>query len=417
MNQSIKQGMPIAKALTIFIIFYPFFSSIITEKTGFTIWEHFDEAAVVALVIFLLIEKKGKISFSKFNKRIYMSLLAWMIVGFLPYFTRNVSVFVLFQGALLQLKNYFLFCLVYNISWNDKDLNQIIKGLKNVYIAIIALGIFFYFFPSFSIFHSDYMTSIFSHPGIFATLIVPVGIYAFVFYLNGKGNKYLFILALTFECLLLAGTTKNLVSIGFVCAIYLVHTRKSKKYVFICLAAIALITVAPQLYTLFRIEIVGYILSDTAAKRPRWMLWNNSFRIASDYFPIGSGFGTYGNSISSSVNHYSNIYILYGMNTRYGFEKENVLFLSDTYWPSVIGETGLIGTVIVIGLIAFMLRYGYISVKNNMKKNGNLISVIIYLSFIAICIESLFTASFFGIRSYMSIILLAIICSLAKKKG
>lgn len=415
MYKSVKQRMPIAKAIAIYIIFYPFFSSIITDKIGFTAWGHFDELAVAALVIFLLIEKKGKISFSKTNQKIYWSFLLWVIVGFLPYFTRKVSLSVLIQGAFLQLKNYIIFYLVYNIAWNDKDLNQIIRGLKNVYIVIIGLGVFFYFFPSFRIFHSDYMTSIFSHPGIFATLIVPVGIYAFVLYLNGKGNKYLFIMALTFGCLLLAGTIKNLVSIGFVCAIYLAYFKKSKKYIFLGLAAVALVAIAPQLYSLFEEEIVANILSDTAANRPRWMLWNTGFRIASDYFPIGSGFGTFGNSISSSINHYSDIYILYGINTRYGFEKGNALFLSDTYWPSVIGETGLIGSVIVIGLVALMLHSGYISVKNNMKQNSNLISVIIYLSFIAICIESLFTASFFGIRSYVSIILLAIICSFTKE--
>lgn len=80
----------------------------------------------------------------------------------------------------------------------------------------------------------------------------------------------------------------------------------------------------------------------------RVVLYLRSFDVLSDYFPLGSGFGTYASYASSK--YYSQLYYRYGMNSVYGLEPDPQYgnFVADTYYPSIIGEFGLPGCLLLI---------------------------------------------------------------------
>lgn len=275
------------------------------------------------------------------------------------------------------------------------------------------LGIVFYLIPSSRMFDTSDMSSIYNHPGVFATLIIPVGIFAFVMYIE-KGNKTnLIVLAVVFICLILAGTIKNIVSITAVCGLYLCYTRKRRKYLFIVIAVVGIIIVFPQLYSLFSVEVIGNILAENAINRPRWMLWQTGFAIMKDFFPIGSGFGTFATSVSFSGNYYSDIYEIYGISNRYGFTREDPCFLQDTYWPAVIGETGITGTICAVLCIYILLKKTFNYIKKDHTESRPF-GIVIFLIFAALTVESLFTSTMFGIRSYLGICLLGIYCSIRR---
>lgn len=82
------------------------------------------------------------------------------------------------------------------------------------------------------------------------------------------------------------------------------------------------------------------------------------FNIASDYFPFGSGMGTFG-SLASIIGGYSNLHIEYGVSKIGANEPQDVAkghhTLLDTYWPHIIAELGYIGTLIFLMIWFFPL--------------------------------------------------------------
>ncbi len=117
----------------------------------------------------------------------------------------------------------------------------------------------------------------------------------------------------------------------------------------------------------------------------RNMLYFNSFRVLIDYFPFGSGFGTY--ACSASSKYYSNLYYDYGMDKIIGMEPDGIYnFIADTYFPVMIGEFGLVGIVLMIWFIVFVWRH----IKNNHLLYGDMddyrIAIILLGAFV---IESL----------------------------
>lgn len=84
-------------------------------------------------------------------------------------------------------------------------------------------------------------------------------------------------------------------------------------------------------------------------KSSRMHLMRQSFNIAKNYFPIGSGFGTFGTE--ASRKYYSFIYYEYNMWNIWGLSPEEPRFIVDQFWFGIIGQFGVIGTVIIAMLI------------------------------------------------------------------
>ena len=82
---------------------------------------------------------------------------------------------------------------------------------------------------------------------------------------------------------------------------------------------------------------------------PRTTLMFVGFKILMDYFPLGSGFGTFASYLSGK--HYSNIYELYGISNVMGMTREKYNFISDVFWPYIYGQFGVFGLLIYVKMI------------------------------------------------------------------
>ena len=80
-------------------------------------------------------------------------------------------------------------------------------------------------------------------------------------------------------------------------------------------------------------------------------------KIMMDFFPLGSGFGTYGSYLSGE--YYSNLYAMYGMDRIWGMTKDHYPFISDVFWPCIYGQFGIFGLLIYVKLIfsAFIRQF------------------------------------------------------------
>lgn len=85
----------------------------------------------------------------------------------------------------------------------------------------------------------------------------------------------------------------------------------------------------------------------------RSLLTLTSLKILNDYFPIGTGFGTFA-SHGAAVN-YSPVYFKYGLNNYWELSDANPnAFFDDTFWPIIIGQSGIMGTLAYVWLLVKM---------------------------------------------------------------
>ncbi len=107
-------------------------------------------------------------------------------------------------------------------------------------------------------------------------------------------------------------------------------------------------------------QISFYFFGSTQA---RSVLLRYSLVTMADYFPWGSGFGTYGSDVA--VKNYSPLYVKYNFRRIYGLGNNHANFANDNYWPMIIGQMGLFGTIL-IGTVLFLLyRYFIKNVTRN----------------------------------------------------
>lgn len=99
-------------------------------------------------------------------------------------------------------------------------------------------------------------------------------------------------------------------------------------------------------------QIKTYLTNENA---PRYLLFKYSFITANEYFPLGSGFATFGSDMAAK--EYSELYYKYGFNALNGMSKEDTKFLNDNYWPMVIGQFGYIGCFFVLFILYNLFKY------------------------------------------------------------
>ena len=104
------------------------------------------------------------------------------------------------------------------------------------------------------------------------------------------------------------------------------------------------------------IILIGYdsfqmfFLNKSAA---RAILLKNSISIAASHHGIGLGYAMYGSSQAAAT--YSPIYYSLGFNSRFGMTSTKYSYLTDSFWPIILGEFGIIGLCL---FIAYLIKLG-----------------------------------------------------------
>lgn len=87
----------------------------------------------------------------------------------------------------------------------------------------------------------------------------------------------------------------------------------------------------------------------------RAMLTLASPYVAWDHFPTGSGFATFGSAFSAE-NSYSPVYGIYRMAGIWGLSPGYHQFVSDTYWPMILGQCGFFGFAALVAALVLFAR-------------------------------------------------------------
>lgn len=108
--------------------------------------------------------------------------------------------------------------------------------------------------------------------------------------------------------------------------------------------------------------------------------------IAADHFPFGTGWGTYGSTFSTEP--YSPVYGMYRMAGVWGLSPDFHDFVSDTFWPMILGQCGYIGLIAYIGMIIILMKKIF-TLKNEKEFLASSMLPMLYL-FISSSSESAF---------------------------
>lgn len=146
---------------------------------------------------------------------------------------------------------------------------------------------------------------------------------------------------------------------SIMCLLILLFTLRSKAIVFVLIYIMLSIYKKKNVTLNFRscmaFCVIGFwAVSGKISDYISWGIYNLrtglhivGFVIACDYFPLGSGLGTFGSNLSFLAK--SPLYSKYGLDhsQAMGDDVEGA-FISDTFWPYVYGQFGFIGLIIFL---------------------------------------------------------------------
>lgn len=124
---------------------------------------------------------------------------------------------------------------------------------------------------------------------------------------------------------------------------------------------------------------------------PRMMFILYGIRTANTYFPIGSGFATYGTEMAA--RYYSNLYRSYGWSNLWTLG-ENGQFLNDAFFAGILGQFGWIGFVLYLGCV--YLLYKSINTKA-LEKEERVLSLATVITLAVVMISSGAAKSIMGV--------------------
>lgn len=353
-----------AKVKNCFFIF-GFFLLIIESIFSKLISFHFiDEIICIFCMLFIL--------YRFITRRMYVNMRVVLFVisiflGLLSNFVYRVNslkiddilldVFLFLKPYIIV---YFVFSYISGMSeYNKAELQYLVNKVSKLFIIILFFGAVI---SSFShqlrdgggyAFFSGYRGDI---------SMITFALISAIYMTEAKSNIIFYILSLV----IVISTDSGLGVLGILLFLVINIILKNKKINLLLLGYITLISVI-----IGHEEIASYLLNINA---PRSKMLYTSFLILKKYFPLGSGFGTFGGYIAA--NNYSELYFEYGISNMYLMGPDSVKgisFLFDFYYPQIIGQLGL------FGLLIFIYIAIYYMIKAISNKNNLMFSMIVYV--------------------------------------
>jgi hypothetical protein len=118
----------------------------------------------------------------------------------------------------------------------------------------------------------------------------------------------------------------------------------------------AVVLLTPYFAALWDYTVAEYGGSDPYANA-RKALHYGSLLIARDHFPLGTGLASFG-SHASRV-YYSEVYKTYGLSSVPGLEPQFSEYITDTFWPMVLGEGGVVSFAAYVFFLMILLKGGW----------------------------------------------------------
>ena len=142
----------------------------------------------------------------------------------------------------------------------------------------------------------------------------------------------------------------------------------------------------------------------------RGVLLIKSIYIANDFFPFGTGFGTYAGYFSGK--YYSWVYPMYGLDQVWGITRDNYDFIADQFWPMILGQFGWFGLILYTAILYCFIMLFVKLLKMNSEKIISQRMIVPILGIFMLIIDSTSDAIFTQDRAVAIFILIALIVNM-----
>lgn len=199
---------------------------------------------------------------------------------------------------------------------------------------------------------------LFIHPGQYGWFMMFVGLMYLAEFVQLQRRKSLYYAIVMMVCAVLSMKVKVIVTLAVVVLFCVFFTVSRKTSVNKLMAAFVVLGGGAVAFGPLVSSTFSKYFTDAEGNSARYALLSTSERIISDYFPMGVGFSQFG-SWYARID-YSQYYYQYKLTGVYGLSPSNPMFATDTFWPSIFGETGALGTLcyfgVLIGLFFLLFR-------------------------------------------------------------
>ncbi|MBO5478794.1 MAG: hypothetical protein J6A04_03660 [Clostridia bacterium] len=360
-------------------------------------FKHVDELITIIFTLYVMINYKTLL---KLKLKLIIPWILFMLIGFISTVINMYQpISAALIDAFLLVQRFMVGYLAVIIYLNKKNINIsdiIVKSAKIVTVILFIIAIhdiiFTPIFPKSNFRYFTYSLQLmFPHPTYLASAEAILLI--FLGYKNEKNNNYIYMLMATFVGIMtLRGKAIGFfVLYWFIYLLIFVFKNKHYLHIFILGGILCLFLVQNQFQE--------YFFEDRYS--PRAILLKDSFELMMKHFPIGTGFGTFGSSIA--VNYYSPLYILLGYPSNWGMSQSYSAFLTDSFWPTIFAQFGIIGLITFLVIILYFLKITIKQIKQNQLSGVAMLMTLAY-----ILITSFAESSFFNPVSLLMFMLFAI---------
>lgn len=336
------------------------------------------------------------------SNRVILITTLFVACGMVGNLVNHTDITTCLLGTFNVIKPVLLFYAFSNINFDMDDFMWFMKPFKKFFWFFIAGVIIDILIPSFGDFLTDTIFPNYKHgeermglrsiQGFFprsgALTILALLYYFYYKYYEPYGSKWKY-----FFMVIAIGLTlkvKDIIAMLFCITLSLFQTIKT---IHIALSGIVLFCLIIIYSILLPEHFTGYMNLEEDSGTARVALTVTSCKIARDYMPFGVGFGQFGSPTSRDRN--SNIYNQYGIDWVYGlnYERDGGKYMVDTFWPMIVGETGILGTFL------FLLLLGVVfgpSLKDFLSNTSSITGILPAMLFVALLITSVAKPSLLG---------------------
>ncbi len=296
-----------------------------------------------------------------FYPRYYISLLSVFVAVILfnsfssPYSPGFVYIAV---ASLVTVMPFLTFLLSYNVRFTEEEISSFIDKTIIMTCALAAL-----IYAENVLFRPEKVDSIIASDifmyGFWASFSSLAVVLALARYHVTKRKRYLYAIGFLFITVILMNQLKAVAGVGIAVIAYLFFMSKMHKVLKVGVLSFGAaafgvwIAVSGSFMIEKATKYTEYLTDEEAGEGiARVVLYVKSVEMARDFFPLGTGQGTFGSIPVNMI--YSDVYHDYELSDIWGLgEDDEVNFIMDTHWSSVLGEAGVLGLLLYIMLMIY----------------------------------------------------------------
>ncbi len=393
----------IVLSILLLVFFYDAFNNII----GF-----YDELiaffSISVIIIVSLFNQRIKL----FKSEIYISVLLLFIaiIGILSnyhsyklgHFTNKIAIIGDFINFFKAFVAYFGIRVLSNNIDSERVLNTLLKYSKIAFyilVIFLVLDIIFKIYPQYTRYGIKSFQLFFTHTSRFSFAFS--FIFLVLFLKNYKSKKWFLLFILSFGLFSLRVKFFAFYFIAIIIMFFGKKLMKIPRKTLLIVFGFFMLLIA----FIFKDQLMMYFSIDSGWSRS--VILVNSIKIGNDFFPFGTGFGTYSSYFSGK--YYSWVYEFYGIDHVYGISKIYWGFITDQFWPMVLGQFGYFGLATFMVVIYKYIMLFVINLKQSIDLKQKQFMYVSLMGILLLLIDSSSDAIFTQNRAVVMFILFGLL--------